>query len=154
LQAAQNSTLQSVETTESFTQNYKIDFSTNFNKAPNIGLGYSISVNDYNDTNFYTETPSVTLDYFFWDAFSFTAEYEFYHYTSDDDDFPVDNEYDFLSAGLIYQKKDSHWEYKLSGTNLLNTTSLNDDNFSQFRTSSSRYLVQPRYLIFSIKYNL
>jgi hypothetical protein len=154
LQAAQNSTLQSVETTESFTQNYKIDFSTNFNKAPNIGLGYSISVNDYNDTNFYTETPSVTLDYFFWDAFSFTAEYEFYHYTSDDDDFPVDNEYDFLSASLIYQKKDSHWEYKLSGTNLLNTTSLNDDNFSQFRTSSSRYLVQPRYLIFSIKYNL
>jgi hypothetical protein len=154
LQAGQNSTIQSVETTESFTQNYNIDFSTNFNNAPNIGLGYSISVNDYNDTNFLTETPSVTLDYYFWNAFSFNAEYEFYHYTSDDDDFPVDNEYDFLTASLIYQKKESHWEYKLSGTNLLNTTSLNDDNFSQFRTSSSRYLVQPRYLIFSIKYNL
>lgn len=154
LRAGQNSTAERIENTESFTQNYNIEFSTNFNKIPNIGLGYSLTVNNYNDTNFYTETPSVTLDYYFWDAFSFNAEYEFYHYTSNDDDFPVDNEYDFLTASLIYQKKDSHWEYKLSGTNLLNTTSLNDDNFSQFRTSSSRYLVQPRYLIFSVKYNL
>ncbi len=154
LTAGQQSASGEIRTTESFTQSYNVKASTNFKNAPNIELGYSISVNNYDDTNFYTQTPSVSLDYYFWDAFSFTADYEFYHYTSNDDDFPVDNEYDFLNASLIYQKKNSKWEYKLSGTNLLNTTSLNDDNFSQFRTSSSRYLVQPRYLIFSIKYNL
>ena len=64
------------------------------------------------------------------------------------------NQYDFLSASLIYQKKDSKLEYKLSGTNLLNTTSINDDSFSQFSTRTSQYTVQPRYLIFSLKYNI
>ena len=145
---------QRIETTESFTQGYNASLSTNYKKLPNIELGYRITVNNYNGTNFYTETPSVNLDYYFLDAFSFTANYEFYHYTNNDNEFPVDNEYDFLTASLIYQKKDSKWEYKVSGTNSLNTTSLNDDSYNQFRTSTSQYLVQPRYLIFSIKYNL
>jgi hypothetical protein len=145
---------QAVNATESFTQNYNVKASTNFKNAPNVELGYSLSVNHYNDTDFYTHTPSVTLDYYFLDAFSLTAEYDFYHYTSNDSRFPVDNTYDFLTASLIYQKKGSKWEYRLSGTNLANTPSLNDDNFSQFRTSSSRYLVQPRYLVFSLKYDI
>jgi hypothetical protein len=80
------------------------------------------------------------------------SEYEFYHYTNNDK--TVNNEYDFLSASLIYQKKDSKWEYKVGVTNLLNTTSINDDSFSQFATRTSQYVVQPRYLIFSLKYNL
>ena len=143
-----------VNTVESFTQNYTLRASTQFKGWPNLEVGYGLSINDYNDTKFYTERPFVNLDYYFLDAFSFVAEYEFYHYTSDDDNFPVDNEYDFLNMSLIYQKKDSKWEYKVSCTNVLNTTSLNDDNFSQFRASSSRYLVMPRYLMFSLKYNI
>jgi len=143
-----------IETTESFTQSYTVKASTNFKEMPNIEVGYNLSVNDYNGTKFFTERPFARLDYFFLNGFSFVADYEFYHYTNDDNDFPVDNEYDFLTASLIYQKKDSKWEYKVSGTNLLNTTSLNDDSFSQFSTRTSQYVVQPRYLIFSIKYNL
>ncbi|MBF6608948.1 MAG: TonB-dependent receptor, partial [Flavobacterium sp.] len=138
--------------TESFTQNYTIRASTNFKKVPNLELGYNISINDYNQNKFYTERPFAKLDYYFLDSFSFVAEYEFYHYRSEDK--TVDNEYDFLTASLIYQKKDSKWEYKVSGTNLMNTTSLNDDSFTQFATRTSQYVVQPRYLIFSIKYNL
>ncbi len=143
-----------IETTESFSQNYTVRASTNFKAMPNIEVGYNISINDYNGIKYFTERPFARLDYYFWDAFSFVADYEFYHYTNNDDQFPVDNEYDFLSASLIYQKKDSKWEYKVSGTNLLNTTSLNDDSFSQFSTRTSQYVVQPRYLIFSVKYNL
>ncbi|MBW4361947.1 hypothetical protein [Flavobacterium taihuense] len=44
-------------------------------------------------------------------------------------------------------------EYKVSGTNILNTTSLNDDSFSQFLTKVSRYTVQPRYIVFWLKYD-
>lgn len=145
---------QQVETTESFTQNYTVKASTNYKRIPNLELGYNITVNDYNGTTFYTEKPFANLDYYFLDAFSFNATYEFYHYTNDDNLFPIDNEYDFLNASLIYQKKNSKWEYKVSGTNLLNTTSLNDDSYNQFRTSTSQYIVQSRYLIFSVKYNL
>lgn len=139
--------------TESFTQSYTAKASTNYTKWPNFEVGYSITINSYNDTRFYTERPFVNVDYFFGNGFSLVAEYDFYHYYGGDG-FRVDNEYDFLDVSLLYRKPDSRWEYKLSATNLLNTTSLNDDNFNQFRSSTSRYIVQPRYILFSIRYNL
>ena len=141
-----------LSTNESFTQSYTLKASTNYKNMPNLELGYNIVTNDYNNTTFYTEKPFARLDYFFLRSFSFVAEYEFYHYYNNTK--TVNNEYDFLSASLIYQKKGSKLEYKVSGTNLLNTTSLNDDNFSQFATRTSQYTVQPRYVIFSLKYNL
>jgi hypothetical protein len=138
---------------ESITQSYTLSASTNYKNFPNIELGYNYLINDYQGDIFYTDKPFARLDYYFLDGFSFVAEYEYYHYY--DNEKSVDNEYDFLSASLIYQKtKVSHWEYKISGTNLLNTKSINDNSFNQYAISNSQYRVQPRYLIFSIKYNL
>ncbi|MDR6966351.1 hypothetical protein J2X31_000344 [Flavobacterium arsenatis] len=137
---------------ESFTQSYTLSASTNYKKLPNLELGYSLTVNDYTGGAFYNEKPFAKLDYYFLDSFSFVTEYEYNHYYNDDR--TSDNKFDFLSASLIYQKKDSKWEYKVSGTNLLNTTSINDDSFSQLFTRTSQYRVQPRYIIFSLKYNL
>jgi len=138
---------------ESFTQVHTLTASTNYKNAPNIELGYSYTVNDYNNSKFFTDKPFVRLDYYFLKSFSFVSEYEFYHYYNKNK--TVENEYDFLSASLIYQKtKDSKWEYKIAATNILNTKSLNDDSFSQFSTRTSQYTVQPRYLIFTLKYNL
>ena len=146
----QNGTFTSVE---SFTQSHTVSASTNYKNAPNLELGYSLTVNNYNQSKFYTDKPFVKLDYYFLKSFSFVSEYEFYHYYNGDK--TVNNEYDFLSASLIYQKtKESKLEYKIAATNLLNTISLNDDSFSQFSTRTSQYTVQPRYIIFSLKYNL
>ncbi|MEO5776841.1 MAG: carboxypeptidase-like regulatory domain-containing protein [Flavobacterium sp.] len=140
-------------TNESFNQTYGIKASTNYKNLPNIEIGYSYTINDYPTDTFFTDKPTIRLDYFFLKSFSFVSEYEYYHYYNNDK--TVENKYDFLSASLIYQKtKDSKWEYKVSATNLLNTTSLNDDSFSQFSTRTSQYKVQPRYVIFSLKYNL
>ncbi|WPR72588.1 carboxypeptidase-like regulatory domain-containing protein [Flavobacterium sp. NG2] len=139
-------------TTESLTQNYSVKASTNYKKLPNLELGYAYTINEYNGTTFYTDKPSVKLDYYFLNAFSFVSEYEFFNYRNDSR--TVQNEYDFLSASMIYQKKNAKMEYKLSATNILNTTSLNDDSFSQFSTRTAQYTVQPRYVIFSMKYNL
>lgn len=139
-------------TTESFTQNYTVKASTNYKNLPNIEFGYNILINKYSGSTFFTDKPFARLDYYFLDSFSFVSEYEFYHYYNTSKS--VNNEYDFLSASLIYQKKNSKWEYKVAATNLLNTTYLNDDNFSQFSTRVSQYTVQPRYVIFSMKYNL
>lgn len=138
---------------ESFTQSYTLKASTNYKDLPNIELGYNFVINEYQGNTFYTDKPFARLDYFFLKSFSFVSEYEFYHYYNNDK--TTENEYDFLSANLIYQKtKDSHWEYKISGTNLLNTTSLNDDSFNQNIVRTSQYRVQPRYILFSLKYNL
>lgn len=139
-------------TNESFTQNYTVKASTNYKNLPNLEVGYEVSINDYSGSTFYTDRPFARLDYFFLQSFSFVSEYEFYHYYNNSK--TIENEYDFLSASIIYQKKDSKWEYKVAATNLLNTTSLNDDSFSQFSTRTSQYTVQPRYIIFSLKYNL
>ena len=138
---------------ESFNQTYTFKASTNYKNLPNIEVGYEYAVNDYPNSKFINERPFVRLDYYFLKSFSFVSEYEYNHYYTDDR--TSDNEYDFLSASLIYQKtKDSKWEYKVSATNLLSTTTLNDDSFSQFSTRTSQYRVQPRYVIFSLKYNL
>lgn len=140
-------------TNESFTQSYNLKVSTNYKNLPNLEVGFEYSVNDYPNSKFINEKPFARLDYYFLKSFSFVTEYEYNHYYNDDKS--SDNEYDFLSASLIYQKtKDSKFEYKISGTNLLNTTSLNDDSFGQFSTRTSQYTVQPRYIIFSVKYNL
>jgi len=139
-------------TTESFVQSYTVKASTNYKNLPNIELGYNALINKYSGSTYYTDKPFVRLDYYFLNSFSFVSEYEFYHYYNGNK--TVDNEYDFLSASLIYQKKDSKWEYKIAATNLLNTKYLNDDSFSQFSTRVSQYTVQPRYIIFSMKYNL
>jgi hypothetical protein len=140
-------------TTESLTQNYTVKVATNYKDLPNLELGYSRTINDYIGTKFYTDRPSARLDYFFLESFSFVSEYEYYHYTNNNK--TVNNEYDFLSASLIYQKtKESKLEYKVAVTNLLNTNILNDDSFTQFSTRTSQYTVQPRYIIFSLKYNL
>ena len=141
-----------LSTNESFTQSYTLKASTNYKKMPNLELGYNIVINDYANSVYYTDRPFAKLDYYFLNSFSFVTEYEFYHYYNTEK--TVNNEYDFLSASLIYQKKDSKFEYKISGTNLLNTKSLNDDSFSQFSTRTSQYTVQPRYLILSLKYNI
>ncbi len=140
-------------TNESFLQSYTFKASTNYKNLPNLEVGFEYTINDYPNSKFINEKPFARLDYYFLKSFSFVAEYEYNHYYNDDK--TSDNEYDFLSASLIYQKtKDSKWEYKVSATNLLNTTSLNDDSFSQFSTRTSQYTVQPRYIIFSLKYNL
>lgn len=137
---------------EQFSQTYIASFATNYKQVPNLEVGYTVSINDYADNKFYNHSPFAKMDYYFLDAFTVTAEYEYNHYYSRDK--TIDNKFDFLSANIMYRKKDSHWEFKVGGTNLLNTTSLNDDSFNQFTTRTSRYRVQPRYLLLSIRYNL
>ena len=143
-----------IQATESFTQNYNVKFSTNFKTLPNLGLSYGLTINDNFSDVYYIDSPAITLEYYFLDSFSFTSDYNFYHNRNKSK--TVETEYDFLNASLIYQKKDSKWEYKLAATNLLDTRSLNDNSFSQLGGSStfSSYVVQPRYVILSFKYNL
>ena len=143
-----------IQTTESFNQSYTIGFSTNYKTIPNLGLSYNYTISDNFSDVIYTDSPSITLEYYFLDAFSFTSEYNFFHNYNKSK--TIDSEYDFLTASLVYQKKDSKWEWKLSGTNLLDTKSLDTNSFSQLGGTSnfSSYRVQPRFLILSLKYNL
>ena len=140
---------------ESFTQSYRTRLSTNFRNAPNVEIGYNLTINEYDQgggrTKFFTNSPFINVDAYILKSFTFRADYSYYNYRNEVETL---NNYSFLDASLEYQKKDSKWEYKLGVTNILNTESLNQDNLNTLFTSTSEYFIQPRYVVFSIKYDL
>lgn len=140
----------------SFTQDYQLSFATGFRNMPNVEVGYEFNINDYNNggntTTYYTDKPFVRVDAAFLKGFMFTADYIYNHYRDKEE--TVENEYAFLNADLSYQKTDSKWEYGIAVTNVLNTSTLNQDGFNELYFNSSRYLVQPRFVMFKVKYNL
>lgn len=140
---------------EALTQNYTVSMLTKYKKAPNFEIGYTRTINDYNNTNsettFYTDKPFANMKAKFLKHFSFKSEYSFYNYQNKNQSI---NTYSFWDANLNYQHEDSNWEYTLGLTNILNTESLNQDQFNQNYSSSSQYFIQPRYTVFSIKYIL
>lgn len=136
----------------SFTQQYSASLRTTFDNIPNVEFGYAISINKYPEETSYTSSPKINLDYYFLESFSLTADYNLNNYQNKSR--TLNNQFDFLNTSLAYQKKDSKWEYRLSATNLLNTKSRNSDSFNQFSIITSQYFIQPRYVIFTLKYNL
>lgn len=141
---------------KNFTQSYRTRFSTNFRDAPNFDVGYNFSINKYdqgNTTNkFFTHSPYVNFDAYFLKGFVFNTKYTYNNYSNQE---KTINNYSFWDAFLTYQAKDSQWEYKLGVTNILDTKSLNRDNsVENVFNSTSAYVIQPRYAVFSIKYNL
>ena len=141
---------------ESINQNYSGSLATNFKKAPNLEVGYKYGISQYDrgstTTTYYTKRPYAKFDVAFLGGFIFTADYDLYSYS--DKDNTIENEYSFLDATLTYQKKDSHWEFGLKGKNLLNNDSLDKSSESDYSFSSSTYFVQPRYLLFTVKYDI
>ncbi|OSY86881.1 TonB-dependent receptor [Tenacibaculum holothuriorum] len=141
---------------KSFNQSYRAKFSTNFRDAPNFDVGYNFSVNNYDQGNvnntFTTHSPYVNFDAYFLKSFVFNTKYTYNNYRNQE---RTINNYSFWDADLTYQKKDSSWEYKVGVSNILNTTSLNQDNtLENVYNSTSSYFVQPRYVVFTVKYNL
>lgn len=139
-----------------FTQNHSGSLETNFKTAPNLEVGYNRMINSYENETissiFYTDRPFANLDYIFWNGFTLSADFSYHHYY--DDKKTVRNEYSFLETSLFYRKPESHWEFRLDGTNLLNVDSLNNDSFNENFSTTTEYFVQPRILLASVKYNL
>jgi len=140
---------------ESFTQSYRTRISTNFRNAPNVEIGYNLTINDYNQggerSKFFTNSPFINVDAYILKSFTFRADYTYYNYKTKEQTL---NDYSFFDASIAYQKKDSKWEYTIGVTNILDTESLNQDNLGTFFTSTSEYFIQPRYVVFSVKYDL
>ncbi|MGY8914661.1 MAG: TonB-dependent receptor, partial [Flavobacteriales bacterium] len=141
---------------ESFTQNYSSSLATNFRNAPNLELGYRYTVNNYDnggrETTYYTKRPFAKFDAYFLKSYVFTLDYDYYNYR--DKENTIDNTYSFLEGNLSYQKKDSQWEFGIKGTNLLDTATLNRDSTNELFFTTSAYFIQPRYVLFTVKYDL
>ena len=64
------------------------------------------------------------------------------------------NKFRFMDADLTYNKDGSKWEFGVGVTNLLNDQSINRDSFNQFYSQTRMYVIQPRYILFKLKYDL
>ncbi len=140
---------------ESLTQRYKVSVLTNFKKGPNFEIGYQSAISDFTNSGtkntFYTDMPFAKLEMVFFKDFSFTSDYSFYNYS---DDQQTLNSYSFLNANLYYRKKDSKWKFRLGVKNILNTQSINQNNYNEAFSTTSEYYVQPRYGFLTVTYKL
>lgn len=141
---------------ESLMQKYSGSLATNFKNAPNLEVGYKYLINRYDRggsiSTYYTKRPYAKFDASFLKNFILTVDYDFYSYTDKDE--TIKNEYGFLDSNLTYQKKGSKWEFGIKGKNLLNTDSLDFNSETDYSYSSSTYIVQPRYVMLTVKYDL
>ena len=144
-----------VNNAKSFNQDYEASLETNFRDKPNFEIGLKYNLNNYKNANienkFARETPFIRTDAYFGKGFVFTAEYSYNKYKNQDQ---VLNYFRFLDADISYNKEGSKWEYSIGVSNLLNDTSTNRDSFNQFFTQTRSYIIQPRYILFKLKYDL
>ena len=143
---------------ETLTHSYQASVATKFKDAPNFEIGYQKSFNNYSNSNSSTDRPFANMEIGFLKNFILTADYSYYNYKNIFDITVNEtiNTYSFLNADLYYQQEDSKWEFKISANNLTNNTSLNTDSYNEIADSNSTslYFIQPRFWMFSVKYNL
>jgi hypothetical protein len=96
-----------VQTTESFSQTYRGSLGTQFKIWPNLELGYSLTLNDYQNS-FQNET--TLCKKLLPESIFFTADYNNYNYSNSQG--TINNKYEFLNSSFSYRKKEEwniHW---------------------------------------------
>jgi len=137
-------------------QNYNLRFGTNYKKAPNVDVGYRVSISNYTGTGvnntFVNHMPFIDFEWAFLDGFLFEAGYKYNYYTSPNTG--PSSIFDFLDATIYYETKNEKWEFRTGVTNLLNTEYIRQDSFNNSVTSTQELYVLPRYLLFGVKYKI
>jgi len=145
-----------LNTNNTFTQNYSVGFGTNFDKWPNLELGYSFRQSDYSGARsasvFTTHTPSAELSAVFLKYFAARLDYSYSNYGNPGSD--TRTSFDFLNASVEYQDKGSPWLFSVEGLNILNTEIIREDALSANLISTTAYNVLPRYVLFGVLYDL
>ncbi len=138
-----------------FTQNYRAGFGTNFDKFPNVEISYNFSLNQYSGSrsanDFSNHRPSIELTAVFMKNYTFRTDYSYNNYGIAGG---IRTTFDFLNASLEYQRKSSPWMFSVEGLNLLNTEIIREDGLSNNLISTTAYTVLPRYILFGVRYDL
>lgn len=137
------------------TKRLGVELSTNFKKAPNIEIGFNKIYSNFSSintsSNFSNENPYINLEYDFLKGFILMADYSKEIYLDNNNN---KNRNEMANASLFYQKEDSAWGFKISGTNILNAKFNNRNSFSNFVISDNKTFIQPRIWLFTITYKI
>lgn len=140
----------------SFQQRYRFGVRTTIVSNIHLNLNYEMSYNKYEarsiTSKFENHRPSGGLEIDFLKGFNLDIDYEYNSYLNKSND--TESNYDLLSAKLRYRKDKSPWEFRVEGMNLMNTTGIRRDSFSESLISTFEYFIQKRYWLFSVMYDL
>lgn len=140
----------------SIQQTYKASISTTFFKKMNIDIGLEKTFNNYQGVNtsskFENNKPFINLDVKFLKGFRLDVDYEYNNYQNKASG--VKSDFEILDAELSYRMGKSAWEFKIEGMNLLNTTGVRRDSFSESLISTYEYFIQKRFWLLSVAYDL
>ncbi|NVK83559.1 MAG: hypothetical protein HWE21_04515, partial [Cytophagia bacterium] len=138
-----------------FTQSYRTTIGTTLFKKLYLDFGYSVSLSNYEGRNtssrFENHQPFANLEIGFLKSFTFEVDYEYNSYVSQT---RPTQQFDLLDAELRFRKEGSPWEFKVEGMNLMNTTGIRRDSFTDSLISTYEYFIQKRYWLFSVMYDL
>ncbi len=141
---------------EQFSQTYDFRATSTFFKILEVDLGYTFTGNHYTSgdisNTFATHSPKVEIDLDIYKGLKLTADYTYNSYLNQGSG--IRSDFEFLNAFLSYQGKSSPWEFRASVWNILDTRSIRRDSFGENLISTFAYLVQPRYGLLTVKFDL
>jgi hypothetical protein len=139
-----------------FSHTYDFRITSTFFKKLEVDVKYGWNQNFYQSATikntFNTHSPSIELDLDIWKGLKLNADYTYNAYFNQQAN--TKSEFEFLNAFLSYQGKSSPWEFRLTVWNILDTRSIRRDSFSENLISTYSYLVQPRYGLFTVKWDI
>ncbi len=143
---------------ETYSQGYNASIGTNFRKAPNVSLRYSLSLsNQINsartvDVKGTTHRPSINFDAYIWNSLTVKSDFS---YNEVKQNGVTQNKFKIWNATLAYRKnRDAKWEYEIEGSNLLGTGSSARVSNSNIQFSINETFILPRFVSFRIRYSL
>ena len=141
---------------EQFSQTYDFKVTSTFFKVLEVDMSYAFTTNKYNsdeiENTFSTHSPKVEIDLDIYKGLKLKADYTYNSYLNQASG--VRSDFEFLNAFLSYQGKKSPWEFRISVWNMLDTRSIRRDSFSENLISTYAYLVQPRYGLITVKWDI
>lgn len=141
-----------IQTLENFNHSYTASFGTQFKKYPNVDLGYTLSRNEASNNKFTTHSPFVKVNYYLLDGLNINFDYTYNRFNNNAA--KINDVFELFSASMNYKKKDSPWEYRLQANNLLNTQARISSSFNPNGFNASQFVILPRIITFSLRYNL
>ena len=141
-----------------YNQSYNTGIGTNFTKAPNVSLKYSVSFTNQQDASLPVDiksivhVPSINFDAYVWDSLTITSDFSFNEVRQGGS---VQNSYKIWDAKLAYRKdRDAKWEYELVGSNLLATGSRASVSQSNISFNINETFILPRFVSLRVRYQL
>ena len=134
----------------------EIDFSTKFEKNPNLEVNANFTISNNKTKNLlnnqqrFSVITSLNYDFKDW---KLETNYTFTNFKNIAR-FKTQNFFDDLNASIFYNKEDSLWSFEAKIYNLTNNKSNTFTEFGNTSIDQEQIIVFPRYAMFSIIYKL